>query len=153
VSIWVDADACPRAVREILVRAAERCRIDLVFVANHRLNLPRSRFVRQLSVAHGFDVADDEIVERASQGSLVVTSDIPLAARLIENGVAVITPRGEELTPDTIRDRLAMRDLLETLRSSGMAAGGPAPLAARDHQQFANALDRHLAQRPPNRAE
>jgi hypothetical protein len=153
MAIWVDADACPRVIREILIRAAERRRIDLVFVANHRLDLPRSRFVRQRSVAHGFDAADDEIVESASPGSLVITSDIPLAARLIENGVAVITPRGEELTQDTIRDRLAMRDLLESLRSSGMVSGGPAPLAARDNQQFANALDRHLARRPANRAK
>lgn len=153
MAIWVDADACPRVIREILIRAAERRRIDLVFVANHRLDLPRSRFVRQRSVAHGFDAADHEIVESASPGSLVITSDIPLAARLIENGVAVITPRGEELTQDTIRDRLAMRDLLESLRSSGMVSGGPAPLAARDNQQFANALDRYLARRPASRAE
>lgn len=148
MSIWVDADACPRVIRDILVRAAERRRTDLVFVANRGLDLPRSRFVRQQTVGAGFDAADDEIVERAAPGSLVITADIPLAARLIENEVAVISPRGEEFTPDTIRERLAMRDLLESLRSSGMVGGGPPPLAARDYQQFANALDRYLARRP-----
>jgi uncharacterized protein YaiI (UPF0178 family) len=153
MGIWVDADACPRAVRDILVRAAERCQIDLVFVANHRLDLPRSRFARQRSVGHGFDVADDEIVALATTGSLVITADIPLAARLIEKQVAVISPRGEEFTPDTIRERLAMRDLLETLRASGMAGGGPPPLAAKDHQQFANALDRYLARTQAKRQQ
>lgn len=145
MSIWVDADACPGVIRDILFRAADRCGIAVVLVANRALNVPRSRFVRQQLVAAGFDAADKEIVRQAQRGDLVVTADIPLAAEAIAKQVEVISPRGECFTPDNIRERLAMRDLLDTLRGSGLASGGPPPLSATDRQQFANALDRYLA--------
>ena len=145
MAIWVDADACPRPVRDILLRAAERRQLMTTFVANQALNLAPGRYIRQLQVPRGFDVADDEIVRRAQPGDLVITADIPLAAEVIEKGAEALSPRGEPFSPDTIRERLAMRDLMDSLRSSGMASGGPPPLAAKDHQQFANALDRYLA--------
>jgi uncharacterized protein YaiI (UPF0178 family) len=147
VSIWVDADACPRVIRDILARAAERCQIEVILVANQPLGMPRSRFIRQQQVSAGFDVADNEIVRQVQRGDLVITADIPLAAEAIEKHAEVISPRGECFTPDTIRERLTMRDLLDTLRGSGMVSGGPPPLSATDRQQFANALDRYLARR------
>jgi uncharacterized protein YaiI (UPF0178 family) len=148
MQIWVDADACPRVIRDILIRAAERCGIQMTLVANQPLEVGRSRFVAQRQVPRGFDAADHEIVRLATAGDLVVTADIPLAADALAKGAHAISPRGERFNDETIRERLAMRDLLDTLRGSGLASGGPPPLSAGDRQQFANALDRLLAQRP-----
>ncbi|MBK1734647.1 hypothetical protein CKO15_04965 [Halorhodospira abdelmalekii] len=144
--IWVDADACPGAVKEILFRAAERTRIELTLVANHAMRVPPSPFVRFMQVASGFDAADHEIVRRVAAGDLVITADIPLAAEVIEAGAQALNPRGELYSPETIRERLNMRDFMDTLRASGIETGGPPALSARDRQNFANALDRILAQ-------
>lgn len=147
MSIWVDADACPNAIKEILFRAAERARIPVVLVANQWLRTPPSRFIRAIQVPAGLDVADSEIVQRAVPGDLVVTADIPLAARVLEKGVLALDPRGELHTADTIGQRLAMRNFMDELRGSGVDTGGPPALGARDRQAFANQLDRWLAQR------
>ena len=147
MTIWVDADACPRAIREILYRAAERCQVALTLVANQTIEIPRSRHVRMLTVSAGFDVADNEIARRVEAGDLVVTSDIPLAADAIARHAEVVSPRGERFTPDNIRERLTMRDFMDTLRSSGLTSGGPPPLSPTDRQAFANALDSYLARR------
>jgi uncharacterized protein YaiI (UPF0178 family) len=145
MAIWVDADACPRPIRDILFRAAERTRTPVTLVANQAIEVPRSGFVRMLQVASGFDVADNEIARRAEAGDLVITADIPLAAEVIEGGAEALSPRGEAFSPDTIRQRLNMRDFLDTMRASGLNTGGPPPLSASDRQAFANALDRYLA--------
>ena len=144
MTIWVDADACPRSVRDILYRAAERRQVTVILVANQAIDVPRSRHVRMLQVARGFDVADNEIVARAVAGDLVVTADIPLAADVLKKGVQAVSPRGEAFTDDTIGERLNMRDFMDTLRASGLAGGGPPPLTAADRQAFANVLDRYL---------
>jgi len=143
--IWVDADACPGAIKDILFRAARRTGLQLTLVANHALSVPSDANIRALQVSAGFDVADDEIVKRAVAGDLVITSDIPLAAEVIAKGAHVLSARGERLTADNIKPRLNMRDFMETMRSSGMQSGGPPPLDNRDKQQFANQLDRLLA--------
>jgi len=143
--IWVDGDACPVAIRDILFRAANRTRVRLVLVANQPIKVPPSRYIETVQVSSGFDVADDEIVRRASAGDLVITSDIPLAAEVIEKGGLALSARGELFTADNIRARLNMRDFLDTMRSSGVQSGGPAPLNSADKQQFANQLDRWLA--------
>lgn len=143
--LWVDADACPVAIREILFRAAERVKIRLTLIANQPIRLRPSPFIRQIQVASGFDVADDEIVRQVAAGDLVITSDIPLAAEVIAKGALVLTPRGEAQTRENIGARLQMRDFMETLRSSGVHTGGPPGLAATDHKRFADALDRYLA--------
>jgi uncharacterized protein YaiI (UPF0178 family) len=145
MQIWVDADACPLVVKEILYRAAERLQLPLTLVANKPLATPRSKFVRAIQVARGFDVADAEIIGRVAAGDLVVTADIPLAAAVIERGAHALNPRGEFYTPDNIRERLAMRDLLEKLRDSGVQTGGPAALDQADRKRFADSLDRFLA--------
>jgi len=145
MQIWVDADACPLVVKEILYRAAERRQLSLTLVANKPLRTPRSKFVRAIQVARGFDVADDEIIGRIAAGDLVITADIPLAAEVINRGGHALNPRGEFYTPDNIRERLAMRDLLEKLRESGVQTGGPAALDQTDRKRFADALDRFLA--------
>ena len=145
LTIWVDADACPAVIKEILFRAAERRKIQVTLVANHTLQIPRSRFISFLQVSAGFDVADNEIVKRLSAEDLVITSDIPLASDAIDKGAVALSPRGELFTTDNIRGRLNMRDFLDTLRSTGVATGGPPPLGARDRQLFANHLDRWLA--------
>ena len=148
MAIWVDADACPRPVRDILLRAAERRQLMTTFVANQALNLAPGRYIRQLQVPRGFDVADDEIVQRMDAGDLVITSDIPLAAEVIDKGGQALSPRGELHTPENIRARLNMRDFLDTMRSSGIdTGGGPAAFSQRDKQAFANSLDRILARR------
>ena len=148
MAIWVDADACPKAIREILVRAATRVCVPVTLVANHPLQVPASSLIRMLQVQHGFDVADDLIAQRVKAGDLVVTSDIPLAAEVIEKGGGVISPRGEQFTKNNIRQRLNMRDFMDTMRSSATdVGGGPPPLGPRDKQAFANALDRYLARR------
>ena len=151
LTIWVDADACPVVVRDILCRAANRTAIQTVFVANHSLPLPRSQHVRMLQVASGFDVADHEITRRCNARDLVITSDIPLAADVVEKGASVLSPRGERYTADNVRARLQMRDFMDTLRSSGIDTGGAPPLSQADRQQFANQLDRwlHSAQAKP----
>jgi uncharacterized protein len=149
--IWVDADACPVAIKEILFRAAEREQIPLTLVANQYLRTPPSRFIRALQVAGGFDVADDAIAERAEAGDLVVTQDIPLAARVIEKGALAVDPRGELHTPETIAQRLGMRNFMEELRGAGIDTGGPAAFHPRDRQAFANQLDRWLTRRRQRR--
>ena len=146
--VWVDADACPGAVKEILFRAAERAKVHVTLVANQWLRTPPSRYVRALQVQGGFDVADGEIVERVRPGDLVVTQDIPLAARVIGKGGVAVNPRGERYTPDNMAERLSMRNFMEELRGAGVQTGGPAAFHARDRQAFANQLDRWLAQRP-----
>ncbi|MEE3664017.1 YaiI/YqxD family protein [Brenneria sp. g21c3] len=146
MQIWVDADACPNVIKEVLFRAADRTATLTTLVANQSLKVPPSRFIRTLRVAAGFDVADNEIVRRVETGDLVVTSDIPLAAEVIEKGAVALNPRGERYTPDTIRERLNMRDFMDTMRASGIQTGGPATLNQRDRQQFANELDKWLRQ-------
>lgn len=145
VSIWVDADACPKVIREILFRAAQRKEVSLTLVANHALPVPASPYIRCLQVAHGFDVADDFIAQQARENDLVITSDIPLAAEVIEKGAHVITSRGERYTRNNVRQRLNMRDFMDTMRSSGEMTGGPPALGQRERQAFANALDQYLA--------
>ena len=143
-SIWVDADACPVAVKEILFRASMRTGIKLTLVANQRVSVPGSPNIRMLQVSSGFDVADNEIVRRVSSGDLVITSDIPLAADVIRKNGCVISPRGERLTADNIRARLNMRDFLESMRSSGVETGGPAAFNHSDRKAFADQLDKWL---------
>lgn len=144
MTIWVDADACPNAIKTILFRAADRAQLEVVLVANQSLPLPKSRWVRQIRVESGFDVADHEIVRLAEAGDLIITSDIPLAAEAIEKQAEVVTPRGEIYTRDNIRGRLNMRDFMDTMRASGIQSGGPAALNEQDKRQFANALDRYI---------
>ncbi|MFK8015627.1 MAG: YaiI/YqxD family protein [Gammaproteobacteria bacterium] len=144
MTVWVDADACPVVIKEILFRAAKRTGVNLVLVANHALATPSLPNVRSVQVQSGFDVADDEIVQRLVPGDLVITSDIPLAAEVIEKGGLALSPRGEEHTPENIKARLNMRDFLDTMRSSGVVTGGPSALGQRDRQAFANGLDRLL---------
>ena len=145
MKIWVDADACPVVVKEILFRAADRTGVELTLVANQALSTPSSANINSLQVPRGFDVADDEIVKRLSAGDLVITSDIPLAAEVIEKGGHALSPRGELHTTENIRARLNMRDFLDTMRSSGVEmGGGPAAFSQRDKQEFANNLDRFL---------
>jgi uncharacterized protein YaiI (UPF0178 family) len=146
VTIWVDADACPVVIKEILFRAAERTGVQLTLVANQPLRVPPSRNIKTVQVAAGFDVADDEIVLRMSAGDLVITSDIPLAAEVIEKDGLALSPRGELHTTENIRARLNMRDFMDTMRASGIDTGGPPPLSQGDRQAFANHLDRWLAQ-------
>ncbi len=145
MKIWVDADACPVAVKEILFRAAERTGIELTLVANQPLSTPSSANINTVQVPRGFDVADDEIVKRLEAGDLVITSDIPLAAEVIDKGGHALSPRGELHTTENIGARLNMRDFLDTMRSSGVEmGGGPAAFSQRDKQEFANNLDRFL---------
>jgi uncharacterized protein len=144
VHIWVDADACPAVIKDILYRAAERLRIPLTLVANKPLRIPPSAFIRTLQVLRGFDVADNEIVERVHAGDLVVTGDIPLAAAVIERSAHALDPRGELYTADNICERLQMRNFMEGLRASGVRTGGPAALDSADRKRFADQLDRLL---------
>jgi len=148
--IWVDADACPGPVKEILFRAAERAQVMVTLVANQMLRTPATRWVRALQVAGGFDVADNEIVQRLAAGDLVVTQDIPLAAQAIDKGALALHPRGELYTRETIAQRLSMRNFMDELRGAGVDTGGPSAFHARDRQAFANQLDRWLQQRPKN---
>ncbi len=144
MQIWVDADACPNVVKDILFKAAQRTQLTLTLVANQNINKPNSPFIKMLQVSSGFDNADDEIVERSTEGDLAITADIPLAAELIAKQVKVISPRGEIFTKDNIRARLNMRDFLETMRSSGIQSGGPPALTQADRKKFADSLDRVL---------
>ena len=145
MQIWVDADACPNVIKDILYRAAERVQVPLVLVANKPLRTPPSPYIRSMQVPSGFDVADDRIVEKVQPGDLVITADIPLAAAVIARGAQALNPRGELYTRDNIRERLNMRDFLDTLRGSGIQSGGPPALAHSDRQAFANQLDRLLS--------
>jgi len=161
MAIWVDADACPNVIKEILFRAAERVQMPMTLVANQNLRVPPSRFIRTLRVPAGFDVADNEIVRQCSAGDLVITADIPLAAEVLEKGAAALNPRGERYSPATIREKLTMRDFMDTLpsqrgapqgggdfmdtlRASGVQTGGPDSLSQRDRQLFAAELDKWL---------
>lgn len=143
--IWVDADACPNAIKQILFRAAERCRTRLVLVANTSVSYPGSQWIESIVVRQGFDVADQFIVRQSMTGDIVITADIPLAAELVEQEVVVVSPRGELFSAENIRQRLQMRDILEQVRDSGIRTGGPPPFSSRDRQNFANQLDRLLA--------
>lgn len=144
--IWVDADACPVAIKEVLFRAALRLQRPVTLVANHAMKVPASRYVRLLRVSSGFDVADNEILRRAETGDLVVTSDIPLAAELLDKGAEALSPRGERFSKDTIKAKLTMRDFMETMRASGVEMhGGPPPLSQADRKSFADQLDRWIA--------
>ena len=145
MNIWVDADACPVSVKEILYRAAHRWRCPLALIANQMLRTPPSPWIRAIQVPHGFDVADDYIVERACPGDLVITGDIPLAAQVLDKSALVLSPRGERYSADTIRERLTLRDMMEELRSAGIDTGGPAAFSQTDRRSFANALDRLMA--------
>ena len=144
MKIWIDADACPRAVKEILFRAATRLKISLTLVANQPMQIPSSPFIKTIQVASGFDVADDEIVNLIKKGDLVITADIPLAANVIEKEGHALNPRGELYTKDTIHERLSMRNLMDELRGSGEMIGGPPAFTQKDSQAFANQLDRFL---------
>ncbi len=145
IQIWVDADACPVVIKEILFRAAERTQILTTLIANQPIRIPPSRCIKMLQVSAGFDVADNEIVKRLSAGDLVITSDIPLASEVIDKGGYALSPRGELYTEDNIRARLNMRDFMDTLRSSGINTGGPPALNHSDRKAFANHLDTFLA--------
>lgn len=145
MSIWVDADACPKSVRDIVIRAAQRAKVLTTFVANQRVPLPPGPYLKAIQVSAGFDVADDEIVARVSAADLVITQDIPLAAEVIEKGAVVVTPRGELMDKENVRARLNIRDFMDTMRASGVQTGGPPPLSQTDRQAFANILDRYLA--------
>lgn len=144
-SIWVDADACPNVIKEILFRAARRTGVCVTLVANQPLQIPRIPSLRAVRVAPGFDVADNEIVKGVAVGDLVITADIPLAAEVIAKGGEALNPRGERYSPDTIRGILGMRDFMDTMRSSGNVGGGPPPLTQGDRNAFAGHLDTWLA--------
>lgn len=145
MKIWVDADACPVAIKEILYRAANRAEVSLTLVANQMLRVPPSPWIAAVQVPAGFDVADARIVQEALAGDLVVTADVPLAAAVIAKGAAVIEPRGDLLDRRNIEERLTMRNFMEGLRNSGVETGGPAAFSNADKQAFANQLDRWLA--------
>ena len=144
MKIWVDADACPVAIREMLVRGATRAKIEITFVANQFIRLPASSYAKSVQVEKGFDIADNYIVTHTQDGDLVITQDIPLASEVIDKGALVINTRGEKLNRDNVKARLNVRDFMETMRSSGIHTGGPAPLSNREKQQFANHLDSWL---------
>ncbi|WP_299071859.1 YaiI/YqxD family protein [uncultured Paraglaciecola sp.] len=144
MKIWVDADACPVVIKDIICRAAERTQIETIFVANQYIRTPPSKVIRSMQVSAGFDVADDEIVRLVEMNDLVITSDIPLAAEVIEKGAQALSSRGELYTTENIRARLNIRDFMDTMRASGEQSGGPAPLNQSDRQNFANHLDRIL---------
>ena len=144
MNIWVDADACPAVIKDILYRAAQRVQQPLTLVANQMLRTPPSPLIRAVQVPRGFDVADEYIVERVATGDLVITADIPLASEVLGKGAWVLSPRGEHYTADSISERLTMRDMMEELRSAGVDTGGPAAFSQADMRAFANALDRLL---------
>ncbi|NYT84046.1 YaiI/YqxD family protein [Pollutimonas harenae] len=144
MNIWVDADACPVVIKDILYRAAQRLEQPLTLVANQMLRTPPSSLIRAVQVPRGFDVADDYIVEHMSAGDLVITADIPLASEVLAKGALVLSPRGERYTADSISERLSMRDMMEELRSAGVDTGGPAAFSQADRRAFANALDQLL---------
>ncbi|MEP0498145.1 MAG: YaiI/YqxD family protein [Paraglaciecola sp.] len=144
MKIWVDADAVPVVIKDILNRAAQRKEVETIYVANQYIRTPPSKFIRSMQVPQGFDVADDEIVKLVELGDLVITSDIPLAAEVIEKGALALSGRGELFTKENIRSRLNIRDFMVTMRASGEQSGGPPPLNQKDRQNFSNHLDRIL---------
>jgi uncharacterized protein YaiI (UPF0178 family) len=144
MQIWVDADACPNVIKEILFRAATRAHVSLTLVANQLLRTPPSPYIKAIQVPSGFDVADSKIVQQLQSGDLVITADIPLAALVIEKGGYALNPRGEFYTTENIRERLTMRNFMDELRNTGVNTGGPAVLSLTDRQAFANQLDRFL---------
>ena len=147
MQIWVDADACPKVIKEILYRVAERAKVNVTLVANQALVKPASEFIKSVRVSSGFDVADNYIVQQVEKNDLVITADIPLAAEVIEKGAHALNPRGELYSTETIKQKLVMRDLMDELRGSGeITGGGPPPLNQRDRREFANQLDRFVAQ-------
>ncbi|MDE2343525.1 MAG: YaiI/YqxD family protein [Betaproteobacteria bacterium] len=145
MKIWVDADACPGVIKEIIFRAAERAAVTTTLIANTLLNTPPSPYIRALQVQHGFDVADNEIVQRLQPGDLVITADIPLASEVLAKGGHALNPRGQVYTKDTIEALLTLRNFMDQMRSSGVNTGGPAPLSHSDRKAFANQLDKFLA--------
>ena len=145
MQIWVDADACPKVVKEILFRVAQRAKIQVTLVANQSLITPPSEFIKSIRVSAGFDVADNYIVQQVQIDDLIITADIPLAAEVIEKGAHALNPRGELYSTETIKQKLVMRDLMDELRGSGEVTGGPPPLNQRDRREFANQLDRLVA--------
>ncbi|ANU39165.1 YaiI/YqxD family protein [Vibrio scophthalmi] len=146
MKIWVDADACPVVIKEVLFRAAQRTGVEITFVANQYIRTPAAANITSLQVEAGFDVADNEIVKRTEAGDLIITGDIPLADEVITKGGHALSSRGELFTKDNIKSRLNIRDFMETMRSSGIQSGGPAPMSQADRQQFANQLDKWLVQ-------
>jgi len=142
MKIWVDADACPNVIKDILFRLADRAEVIVTLVANQALSHPQSSYIRSIQVLQGFDVADDEIVKRAQAGDIVITADIPLADECISKNCFVLSPRGEQFSKETIKAKLTMRDFLDTLRGSGEQSGGPAPFSQTDRREFANQIDR-----------
>jgi uncharacterized protein YaiI (UPF0178 family) len=152
MKIWVDADACPVAVKDILYRAADRAQVLLTLIANQMLRVPPSPWIRALQVPSGFDVADRRIAEEAVAGDLVITADVPLAAQVIAKGACVLDPRGDLLDASNIEERLTMRNFMDGLRSGGVQTGGPAAFAAADRQAFANRLDGLLARQARRQA-
>ena len=143
-TIWVDADACPNVIKDILFRASTRTKIPLVLVANQYIRTPAIRWITSIQVSHGFDEADNELVRRANAGDLVITADIPLADELIDKSAVVLTPRGETLSKENIKSRLNIRDFMDTMRSSGVQTGGPPPMSASEKQAFSNTLDKWI---------
>jgi uncharacterized protein YaiI (UPF0178 family) len=150
MQIWVDADACPNIIKEILFRAAERVQIPLILVANKILQTPPSRYIRTMLVGAGFDVADNTIAREMELGDLVITADIPLASKVINQGGHALNPRGEFYSTENIAERLTMRNFMDELRETGVNTGGPATLSQKDRQAFANGLDRFLARHCKN---
>lgn len=144
LKIWVDADACPAAIKDILFRTSKRLQIKMVLVANQSMRVPQSEFISMMMVPHGADVADNKIVELVQAGDVVVTGDIPFAARVVDKAAIAIGTRGELYDDDSVHDRLASRDLMEQFRSAGVETRGPKPLSSKDVQSFANVLDRTL---------
>jgi len=145
MKLWVDADACPVVIKDILYRAANRAQVPLTLIANQMLRVPPSPWISALQVPAGFDVADQRIAQEVAAGDLVITADVPLAAQVIAKGATVLDPRGELLDANNIEERLTMRNFMEGLRSSGVETGGPAAFSAADRQAFANRLDGFLA--------
>lgn len=155
MKIWVDADACPKVVKDILFRAAERCCMELILVANQYVRTPPSRYIKSIQVEAGFDVADNKIAQEVQPRDLVITADIPLASAVIERGAFALNPRGQFYTTENIQGHLARRNFMDELRSSGIQTGGPSPLNQSDRQAFSNQLDRFLAKaviEPKNRS-
>lgn len=150
MKIWVDADACPVAIKEILFKAVKRTQIEMTLVANQSIPIPSSQFIKFIRVASGFDIADNEIVKRVNSGDLVITADIPLAAEVIDKGGLALNPRGELYTKDNIKARLTVRDFMDTLRSSGVNTGGPSALNQSDRKSFADQLDKLLTKHTKN---
>lgn len=146
MKIWVDADACPSVIKDILFKAADRNAIVVTLVANQQIRIPKSPYITFIRVSSGFDVADNEIVKKLHKDDLVITSDIPLAADVVAKGASALNPRGEMYSEDNIKARLSMRDFMDTLRASGIDTGGPSTLSKRNRQDFANQLDKIIHQ-------